>query len=113
LPNTGYVKPYADWSRAKYNRTGSYQMAQLVNLEELIPFSSSLTAEANKCIMAALSRRTWAKYGSAWNAFKKFEKQCRKNSAGLWKKKLTEVLQLGASRPENFQPAQQERTSQH
>ncbi len=54
-------------------------MAQLVNLEELIPFSSSLTAEANKCIMAALSRSTWAKYGSAWNAFKKFEKAVQKN----------------------------------
>ncbi len=75
----GSMIPYADWSRVKYNSTGIYRVANLVNLDKLIPFSGSLTAEALKLIKAALSRNTWAKYSSAWNAFAKFENTVGKN----------------------------------
>ncbi len=75
----GSIIPYADWSRVKYNCTGTYRMASLVELDKLIPFSGSLTAEAQKLIKAALSRSTWAKYSSAWNAYAKFENTVGKN----------------------------------
>jgi hypothetical protein len=70
---SGLKVPKAAWDRAKYNGSGNYKLAHILATEDAVPYSSKLSAEASKCISAALSRNTWSKYCSAWNAFKKFE----------------------------------------
>jgi hypothetical protein len=64
----------ADWSKTKYNCLGTYRFAQLIDLKSLVPYNQVLSTKALKCILAAYSRSTWAKYYSALNAFNKFEK---------------------------------------
>jgi hypothetical protein len=86
----------AAWDKTKYSCTGNYKLAQALALKNTVPYSSKLTAGATKCISAALSRNTWSKYNSAWNAFKKFENLCRKILSGLCKNKHTLALQHGA-----------------
>ncbi len=71
--------PIAAWGKTKYSCTGNYKLAQTLALKDTVPYSSKLTAGANRCISAALSRNTWSKYNSAWNAFKKFEISVQKN----------------------------------
>jgi hypothetical protein len=70
----GIFQPYAAWHKTKYNPEGTSNFANQLIASSLIPYDDNLAAEAKKCIMASLSRKTWAKYNSAWNAFKKFEK---------------------------------------
>ncbi len=69
----GLKVPRAAWDRAKYNSSGNYKLAHILAPEDAVPYSRELSAEASKCISAALSRNTWSKYCSAWNAFRKFE----------------------------------------
>ncbi len=75
----GQKTPKAAWGRAKYNDSGNYKLAHILATEDAVPYISKLSAEASKCISAALSRNTWSKYCSAWNAFKKFEISVQKN----------------------------------
>jgi hypothetical protein len=64
----------ADWSKTKYNCLGAYKLAQLIDPKSLVPYNQVLSTKALKCVLAAFSRGTWAKYHSALNAFHKFEK---------------------------------------
>jgi hypothetical protein len=64
---------------SKYSSTGKYKLAHILVPDNTVPYSRDLTTKANMCITAALSKSTWAKYCSAWNAFKKFEKSVLKN----------------------------------
>ncbi len=69
----GIFQPYAAWRRTKYNPEGGYKLASKLITSNLITYDANLAVEARKCILASLSRRTWEKYNSAWNAFRKFE----------------------------------------
>jgi hypothetical protein len=69
----GTFQPYAAWHKTKYNPEGANNFANQLIASSLIPYDDSLATEAKKCIMASLSRKTWAKDNSAWNAFRKFE----------------------------------------
>jgi hypothetical protein len=64
----------ADWSKTKYNCLGTYKFAQLIDLKSLVPYNQVQSTKVLKCMLAAYSRSTWAKYYSALNTFYKFEK---------------------------------------
>jgi hypothetical protein len=70
----GRYEPTADWTRTKYNSHGIYRFAELIDSKALVPFNQALSLDALKCVLAAYSRSTWAKYLSALNAFNNFEK---------------------------------------
>jgi hypothetical protein len=98
---------------SKYSSTGNYKLAHILVPSNTVPYSSELTTKANMCITAALSKSTWAKYCSAWNAFKKFEKSVHKNFEWPLQEKLIQVSPPGALWKETFHPAPQKHTSQH
>ncbi len=74
----GIFQPYAAWRSTKYNPEGGYKLASKLITSNLIPYDDILAVEAKKCLLASLSRKTWDKYNSAWNAFKKFESSLEK-----------------------------------
>jgi hypothetical protein len=68
----GIFQPYAAWRGTKYKPEGGYKLACKLITSNLILYDDILAEEAKKCLLASLSKKTWDKYNSAWNAFKKF-----------------------------------------
>jgi hypothetical protein len=54
----GIFQPYAAWHKTKYNPEGTSTFANQLIASSLIPYDDNLAAEAKKCIMASLSRKT-------------------------------------------------------